>query len=76
EGDDAERGARRRGRHEPDAAHRGHEEGVGVHPQEQPAGRAEQAADQRRRQPAQGVRRQEERLDVRDDEARQPAPEV
>ncbi|CAA9306633.1 MAG: SWIB/MDM2 domain-containing proteins, partial [uncultured Gemmatimonadaceae bacterium] len=76
EGDDPERRAGRGGGQQPDAAHRDHQEGLGVHPQEQPAGPGQQAADQRGRQPPQGVRRQEERLDVRDDEARQPAPQL
>ena len=41
---------------EPVAAHRSHQEAVGLHQGQRPAGRHEQARDQRRRQAAAGVR--------------------
>jgi hypothetical protein len=46
EADDAQRGARRGRRHETAAAHRGHEEAVGVHQTERSAGQEEQTDDQ------------------------------
>src|SRR6185312_13353050 len=60
EGDAALVAARRGRRQFADAAHRSHEEDLGLHQEEQAAGWCQQAPDQRRRQAARGVRGQEQ----------------
>src|SRR6185369_10023560 len=52
------------------------QEAVGIYQEEGSAGCQEPPADQRRREPEADLRWQVERLDVRDDEARQQAPQV
>ena len=53
---DAERRAGRRDRRRAGGAHRGHQEAVGLHQGQRPAGRGQQARHQRRRQAQAGVR--------------------
>ena len=60
----------------PIAADRSHQEDLGVHQAERPAGLQEPARHQRRRQAASGVRRQEPGDHVRHDQAGQQAPQL
>ena len=60
-------------RHPP---HRAHQEALGVHQAERPAGHQESPRDQRRRQASSGLRRQVSGHDVRHDQARQQAPQL
>ena len=59
-----------------DSADRSHQETVGLHQEERPAGQEEQAHDQRRRQAQGRLRGQRSSLDVRDDQAREQAPQI
>src|SRR5207237_6521379 len=76
EADDPDGSARGGRRLQRDATYRGNEEDLGLHQAQQPAGQEKQAHDQLRREVEARVRRQEPGLDVRDDQARQPLPQV
>src|SRR5262245_7793674 len=72
----ARSGSRRGRRQQPDAAHRDHEEALGLHQAERASGLEGAPHDQRRRQAQGRFRRQEQSLDVRDDQAGQQAHQV
>src|SRR5204862_360834 len=75
EADDAERGPRQGRRRKSDPPHGGGEEDLGLREEEQSPGQEGEAEHQRRRDPPRDLRREEDRLDVRDDEARQREPQ-
>src|SRR6266480_4951506 len=76
EADEPERNARCRSRLQLNAAHRSDQEDLGLYQAQWAAGQEEPPHDQRGRQAQVRLRRQKPGVDVRDDQAGQPPPQV